>query len=224
LITQPSGVVLTVGDVGVVRDEFADIDIFTEINGRPGMVISVDRTATEDLLKITDEVHAYVAEKKLPPGYELVTWQDRSVEVRDRLELLAKNGAQGLVLVVLMLALFLEIRLAFWVAVGIPISLLGTCAALYFGGHTLNMLTTFTFVMALGIVVDDAIVVGENIYTHRQLGKSFLQAAIDGASEVAPSVAASVATTIIAFMPLLFVSGVMGKFIAVMPVAMIAIL
>lgn len=224
LITDPSGVVLTVGDLGEVRDEFSDIDIFTRINGQPGMVISVDRTADEDLLDMTDAIHQYVAEKQLPPGFELLTWQDRSVEVRDRINLLAKNGAQGLVLVLLVLALFLDLRLASWVAVGIPISILGACAALYFAGHTLNMLTTFTFVMALGIVVDDAIVIGENIYAHQQQGKGFLRSAIDGTVEVAPSVAASVATTIIAFVPLLFVSGVMGKFIAVMPVAMIAIL
>src|SRR5690606_31412869 len=109
--------------------------------------------------------------------YELITWGDRSIEVRDRLELLSKNGMQGLVLVLVMLALFLNLRLAFWVSVGIPISLLGTCAVLYFTGETLNMLTTFTFVMALGIVVDDAIVVAENIHAHRLKGKSPLNAA-----------------------------------------------
>ena len=224
LVTDPSGVVLTVGDLGHVRDEFTDIESFTQINGRPGMVVSVDRTTTEDLLKMTDAVHAYVKSKQMPAGYELVTWSDRSVEVRDRLALLVENGLQGLVLVVVLLAIFLNFRLAFWVSAGIPISILGACIILYFTGNTMNMLTTFTFVMALGIVVDDAIVVGENIYAHEMMGKKPLDAAIDGTLEVAGSVAASVATTIIAFMPLFFVSGVMGKFIAVMPLTMISIL
>ncbi|MCA9006718.1 MAG: efflux RND transporter permease subunit, partial [Planctomycetaceae bacterium] len=107
---------------------------------------------------------------------------------------------------------------------GIPISMFGACIVLFYTGQTLNMLSMFAFLMALGIVVDDAIVVGENIYEHRQMGKSFVTAAIDGATEVLPSVCASVSTTVIAFMPLLFVSGIMGKFIAVMPIAVIAML
>jgi multidrug efflux pump subunit AcrB len=126
--------------------------------------------------------------------------------------------------VFLVLAVFLELRLAFWVALGIPIAVLGAGGVLLLGGQTLNMLSMFAFLMALGIVVDDAIVIGENIYEHRQRGKSFHQAAIDGAYEVLPSVAASVGTTIIAFVPLMLVSGVMGKFIAVLPVAVIAML
>ncbi len=107
---------------------------------------------------------------------------------------------------------------------GIPISVLGRAIVLLFTGQTLNMLSMFAFLMALGIVVDDAIVIGENIYTHRNMGKSPIQAAIDGAAEVLPSVFSSVATTVIAFLPMLFVTGVMGKFIAVMPAAIIAML
>ncbi|HWL09891.1 MAG TPA: efflux RND transporter permease subunit, partial [Planctomicrobium sp.] len=224
LVTKSNGVVLTVQDLATVRDEFADVDSQTRINGKPGMVIGVERTSTEDLLAMTDAIHAYVRDRNLPPGYSLEIWGDQSVEVRDRLNLLTKNGFQGLVLVVITLALFLNMRLAFWVSMGIPISILGACALLYFGGETLNMLTSFTFVMALGIVVDDAIIVGENVHAHRLMGKSPLQAAIDGTLEVAPSVITAILTTIVAFVPLLFVSGVMGKFIAVMPVAMISIL
>ena len=115
----------------------------------------------------------------------------------------------GLILVFLVLAIFLELKLAFWVALGIPVALLGAGGLLLFGGQTLNMLSMFAFLMALGIVVDDAIVVGENIYSHRQMGKRFIRAAVDGTVEVAPSVIASVSTTIVAFGPMLFVSGVM---------------
>ena len=224
LVTQPSGVVLTISDIGVVRDAFTDETVISRIDGRPGLAISVDRTSSEDLLSMVDAVKRYVADKELPPGYELVTWNDMSIDVQDRLSMLVRNGITGLVLVFLVLAIFLDLRLAFWVALGIPISVLGTGIVLIFAGQTLNMLSMFAFLMALGIVVDDAIVIGENVYHHRQLGKPYVRAAIDGAYEVLPSVGASVTTTIIAFLPLAFVSGVMGKFIAVLPLAVISML
>lgn len=224
LVTEAGGVVLTVDDLGEVHDEFADTTMISEINGKPAMSIAVERTSQEDLLAIVEEVREYVKDAQLPPGYSLKLWKDQSIDVRDRMELLSSNGLQGLILVFITLAIFLESRLAFWVALGIPISMFGACIVLYYTGQTLNMLSMFAFLMALGIIVDDAIVVGENIYEHRQMGKSFVTAAIDGASEVLPSVCASVTTTIIAFAPLLFVSGIMGKFIAVMPIAVIAML
>jgi len=224
LITRNDGVVLTVDDLGVVKDEFTDEASINLINGRPGLMISVDRTANEDLLKICDQVHDYVEHAELPAGFELITWQDTAVDVRDRMELLRRNGIQGLVLVFIVLAVFLDLRLSFWVALGIPVAVLGSCAVLYATGQTLNMISLFAFLLALGIVVDDAIVIGENIYAHRQRGDDMLTAAVQGAYEVLPSVSASVSTTIIAFVPLLFVSGVMGKFIAVLPVAVIAML
>ena len=224
LVTAANGVVLTIADLGIVRDEFDDSESLNRVDGQPAMVISVDRTASEDLLKIVKEVKDYVAGKELIGGYEIRTWQDTSVDVADRMELLIRNGFQGLALVFLVLAVFLELRLAFWVALGIPISVLGAGAVLLYTGQTLNMLSMFAFLLVLGIVVDDAIVIGENIYAHRQMGENFVTAAINGTYEVLPSVAASVTTTVIAFVPLLFVSGVMGKFIAVMPVAVIAML
>ncbi|WP_153559205.1 efflux RND transporter permease subunit [Roseimaritima sediminicola] len=224
LITRSDGVVLTVDDLGTVRDDFEDTTNISEINGRPAMVVNVNRTKSEDLLAMTDQVRAYLETKDLPPGYRSIIWGDTSTDVRDRLRLLLRNGAQGLALVFLVLALFLEIRLAVWVALGIPISILGAGIALAWGDQTLNMLSLFSFLVALGIVVDDAIVVGENIYAHRQMGKNYLQSSIDGASEVVPSVTASIFTTVIAFSPMFFVSGVMGKFMAVIPFAVIAML
>lgn len=224
LITQPGGVVLTVNDLGSVRDEFQDITSVGEINGEPAMVVNVERTKSEDLLAMVDMVRDYVKETELPEGYRFVVWGDSSKEVRGRLSLLLRNGMQGLLLVFLVLTLFLEMRLAFWVALGIPISILGAGTALAWGGQTLNMLSLFSFLVALGIVVDDAIVIGENIYAHIQMGKSLTQASIDGAYEVMPSVTASVTTTVIAFAPMFFVTGVMGKFMAVIPFAVIAML
>jgi HAE1 family hydrophobic/amphiphilic exporter-1 len=224
LVTQPGGVVLTVNDLGMVRDEFQDVASAGEINGEPAMVVNVERTKQEDLLAMVDMVRDYVDNKRLPAGYRFVVWGDTSTEVRGRLSLLLRNGLQGLLLVFLVLTLFLEMRLAIWVALGIPVSILGAAAALSWGDQTLNMLSLFSFLVALGIVVDDAIVIGENIYAHMQMGKPLVDAAIDGTSEVVPSVAASVTTTVIAFTPMFFVSGVMGKFMAVIPFAVVAML
>ncbi len=224
IVTNPNGVALSIADLGNVRDEFADTTAIAAVNGRQALQLEVQRTSREDLLVISEEVIEYCENLQLPGGYEVIAWGDRAVEVRDRLNLLIENGRMGLLLVFLVLALFLELKLAFWVAMGIPISMLGAGGILLGLDQTLNMLSMFAFLMALGIIVDDAIVVGENIYAHRQMGKNPMQAAIDGTVEVVPSVTASVTTTIIAFCPLLFVSGIMGKFIAVMPISVIAML
>lgn len=224
LITRADGVVLTVGELGKVKDEFVDTTSISRINGQPGLAIDVSAASREDLLAMADAVKDYVKQKELPPGYKFTTWGDSSIEVRDRLDLLVRNGMQGLILVFVILSLFLDLKLAFWVAMGIPISLLGACAVLWQFDQTLNMLSLFSFLIALGIVVDDAIVIGENVYAHRAMGKTPMQAAIDGTIEVVPSVFSSVATTVFAFVPMFFVTGVMGKFFAVMPLAVIAIL
>ncbi len=225
LITLQDGLVLTVGDLGTVSDDFSDITAISTINGRPGLVLQVNAGTREDLLLMTDQVKEFEQTYQgLPPGYELVLFGDRSTVVRDRLSLLTRNGMTGLVLVFLTLAIFLESRLALWVALGIPISILGAAGILLATGQTLNMLSMFSFLMVLGILVDDGIVIGENIHAHREMGKSGVQAAIDGVVEVFPSVLASIATTVVAFMPMFYVTGVMGKFFAVMPLAVIATL
>lgn len=224
LVTLPDGLVLTVGDLGTVRDEFADVASLNQINGRPGIVVSIDRSSGEDLLAMVAAVKKYVATAKLPEGYEFAIWADQSIDVRDRLDMLLSNGFQGLIIVFVMLALFLDLKIAFWVAMGIPFSMLGTGALMFGTDQTLNMLSMFAFLMAIGIVVDDAIVVSDNVDRHRRMGKSLTTAAIDGTVEVVPSVISSVLTTVITFLPLCFVSGVMGKFIAVMPFAFISTL
>ena len=224
ILTRPGGVVLTVGDLGTVKDEFVDSTSISRINGRPGLAINVNAGKRDDLLSMADAVRKYISEVNPPPGYEFTIWGDSSVNVRDRLDLLRRNGLQGLALVFIVLALFLEFRLAFWVAMGIPVSLLGACAVLLYFDQTLNMLSLFAFLIALGIVVDDAIVIGENIYAHREQGKPFVTAAIEGTMEVVPSVGMSIATTVVAFTPMMFVTGTMGKFFAVIPVAVIAML
>lgn len=231
LVTEPNGGVLTVGDLGVVRDQFTDATAINVINGKPALALSVQRSTSEDLFEMIDAVKGYIdganlrdKNSVLPPGFELMSWGDESVEVRGRLNLLLSNGAQGLIIVFVLLLLFLDPKLAFWVALGIPFALFASGVFLYLTGQTLNQISMFAFVMALGIVVDDAIVVGENVFAHREMGKSYFRAALDGTFEVIPSVTTAVLTTVVAFAPLLFVSGTMGKFTAVMPAAIIAML
>lgn len=224
IMNQNTGDTVRLGEIAKITDGFEEASLLHFINQRPATEIAVNRTSNEDLFTIVNAVEKYVADKEVPDGYELHTWADTSVPVRDRIDLLVRNGFQGLILVFIVLALFLELRLAFWVAMGIPVSMLGAGIVLYYSGQTINMLSLFSFLMALGIVVDDAIVIGENIYSKREEGMGFFQSAIEGTVEVIPSVTASIATTVIAFMPLLFVSGIMGKFIAVMPLAVIAML
>ncbi len=223
VLEDPSGDVIAVGELGRVRDGFEDSYYACRINGKPGLVISVNRTTSEDLLAMAKQVRDYVASAKLQ-GYQLTYWDDRSVDVKDRMDMLVGNGIQGLIVVFLLLALFLDLKLAFWVALGIPVSVFGAGAVLLAMGQTLNMLSMFAFLVALGIVVDDGVVIGENIYMHREMDKNFVRAAIDGTYEVIPSVFTSVLTTVIAFVPLMFVAGVMGKFFAVMPLGVIAML
>lgn len=224
VISLPNGDVVRVGDIGNVVDGFADSTSIHRVDGKPAMVINIARTSDEDLFTVVDTVKDYVGSTKLPPGYQLKIWSDVSTDVRDRIELLTRNGLQGLLLVFLVLAIFLELRLAFWVAMGIPICILAAGFILLMTGQTLNMLSMFAFLMALGIVVDDAIVIGENIYHKREAGMKPVRAAVEGTCEVLPSVCASVTTTIVAFAPLMFITGVMGKFLAVMPAAVIAML
>jgi multidrug efflux pump subunit AcrB len=242
-ITSREGTVLRLNEVAHIRDEFIDgsalATVYTppetgipddtnSITGRHVIALNILRNTNEDLLAMVDNVYEFVAKKNqpgvLPEGYSLITWADHSVEVRSRLALLAKNGVQGLVIVFILLALFLDLRLAFWVAMGIPFAMCATCLLLYGNGQTLNLISTFGFIMGLGIVVDDSIVAGENIYTHRSRGKNFFDAAVDGITEVFPSIFASILTTVIAFLPLLFVTGIMGKIIYTIPLVMITML
>ena len=222
--TTTDGTVIRVKDLANVRDAFADIDIFARMNGRPALSMQIHRSSEEDLVEIHRQVADYLADASVPVGYDLVLWDDYSRQARDRIALLSENALVGLLLVFAVLATFLDLRLAFWVAVGIPVSVLGTCIVMLVCGATLNMHSMFALVMALGIVVDDAIVVSENIYRHRQAGASAWRSAVDGTVEVAPAVVSSVLTTVIAFVPLTMVEGQMGKWIAVIPLAVISML
>ncbi|MBW2607766.1 MAG: efflux RND transporter permease subunit [Deltaproteobacteria bacterium] len=226
LITQPDGTVVRLGQVAKIIDDFEDVDIRARFNSKPAALVQVNRTSQEDVIEIAGTVREYVKKykEKMPDGIDLAIWLDLSIMVQGRIDLLLYNGIQGITLVFIILALFLNLRLAFWVAVGIPISFMAAFMVLDSLDETINMISLFAFIMTLGILVDDAIIVGENIYRHHSKGKSPSVAVIDGLKEVGGPVVMAVTTTIVAFTPMMFVSGIMGKFIAVMPIAVIAIL
>jgi multidrug efflux pump subunit AcrB len=226
LITLADGTVVRLGQVASVIDGFTDVDIKARFNGKPAAVVRISRTSEQDIIEIANIARNYVAahNDKMNKDIDLALWGDLSVLVRDRIDLMLRNGFQGITLVFIALALFLNFRLAFWVAIGIPISFMGAFLVLNAFGQTVNMISLFAFIMTLGILVDDAIIVGENIYTHYHRGKSPSAAVIDGLKEVGGPVVMAVSTTVVAFMPLMFIAGIMGKFIAVMPMAVIIIL
>lgn len=226
VITQADGTRVRLGDIAEIRDDFRETDMIARFDDQPAAMIKVYRVGDQKPTEISEIVKKYVAEKsrELPPSVRLGIWNDTSELLKSRMDLLIKNALIGLVLVFLILGLFLEIRLALWVMLGIPISFLGAMFLMPGMDVSINMISLFAFIMALGIVVDDAIVVGENVFDHRQMGKPYLQAAMDGAVEVGRPVIFSVLTTITAFMPLVFVSGMMGKFIGVIPLVVISIL
>jgi multidrug efflux pump subunit AcrB len=226
LVARPDGTVITLGEVARVIDGFEEADYLGRFNGQRGVLVSIFKTNDEDALAIAKTVRNYVVEKSpyLPPGLALSVWADTSHVIKGRLQLLTNNGLIGLVLVFCCLWLFLNFRLAFWVAAGLPVAFMGAFWLLDLYGGTMNMITMFACIMALGILVDDAIVVGENVYSHWYGGKHPVQAAIDGTHEVIIPVISAVMTTIAAFLPLFIMEGILGKFIAVLPVAMVAAL
>lgn len=226
VVTRPDGSRVLLRDVATVVDGFADSDLEARFDGEPAVLALVFRVGEQDATEIADGVKAYVAEASLrvPEGISLTTWQDYSAILQSRLDLLVRNGRMGLVLVFLVLALFLKLRLAGWVAVGIPVSFLGAIWMLPYFGVTINLMSLFAFLLVLGIVVDDAIVVGENIYRRYQEGEEGLEAAVNGVREVASPVIFSILTTVVAFSPLLTIGGTVGKFIWVVPVIVILVL
>ncbi|MFW6066896.1 MAG: efflux RND transporter permease subunit [Myxococcota bacterium] len=226
LRSQPDGTEVRIGDVADVKDGFQEVDREAFFNRRRAVMLNVYRVGDETPIEVAEAVkeHARDMRADLPPGVGVATWSDRSEIYRDRIDLLLRNAYLGLALVLLTLGLFLEMRLAFWVTLGIPISFLGGLLFMPAMDVSLNMISLFAFIVTLGIVVDDAIVVGEAVYKHRRDGMPFIKAAIAGVREVAVPVVFAVITTCIAFAPMLFVPGVMGKFFRVIPIVVILVL
>ncbi|HPD46348.1 MAG TPA: efflux RND transporter permease subunit [Anaerohalosphaeraceae bacterium] len=226
VLTRPDGTKIRLGDIATVIDGFDDSDIASRFDGQPAVHVKVFRVGEQDALEVADTVDKYVQEKEptLPAGLHMAVWQDQSVLLRSRIDLLVRNARSGLILVFLCLALFLDLRLAFWVTWGIPFAFLGCFALMPSFDVSVNMISLFAFIMVLGMVVDDAIVVGENIYEHRQQGMSPVAAAIAAVQEIWAPVMMAVLTTVVAFLPLLFVTGVVGKFMRSIPIVVVLVL
>jgi len=226
VITRTDGSTVTLGQIAKLKDGFEETDISARFQGKPAAVIQVFRVANQNALEVAAKVKSFVEEVRagLPAGVHISTYQDMSVILKSRIELLLKNMAMGLCLVSLLLGLFLSVRLAFWVTLGIPISFLASLWALPYFDVSINMISLFAFIMVLGIVVDDAIVVGENIFRKQESGFDPLEGAVAGTIEVGRPVIFSVLTTIVAFWPLLLGSGSMGKVMRNLPVVVILVL
>jgi multidrug efflux pump subunit AcrB len=218
LLTREDGTRVTLGEIARVVDGFEETDQSARFDGRPTVVVQVWRVGDQSALEIARTVKEYVAraQASMPEGIVLTTWADDSKPLRDRLSTLLRNGIQGAALVFAVLTLFLRLRLAFWVILGVPLSFLGALWLMPSLDVSINVISLFAFILVLGILVDDAIVVGENIYTHQQKGSDRLQAAIAGAQAVATPVVFGVLTTVAAFMPLLILPGPMGQVFGVM--------
>ncbi|MEM1094637.1 MAG: efflux RND transporter permease subunit [Bacteroidota bacterium] len=227
VVSTQTGARVRLSDIAEVRDDFEDANLTTLYNGRPAAFVEVFRSSNESVLEVAEAVQTYLNTElpsSLPAGVGVEIWSDDSVILADRISLLLKNAAIGLFLVLIALTLFLDARLAFWTAVGISITFIGTLAVLYALGYSINQLSLFGFILSLGIVVDDAIVSGENIFASREAGDGPLEAAVNGATRVAGPITFAVLTTVAAFTPLLAVPGTLGKILVGIPVVVIAVL
>jgi multidrug efflux pump subunit AcrB len=224
VVTRPDGSTVTLGQIAKVVDGFEDVDLFSRFDGRPAVLVNVYRTGDEDTLRLVELIRDYVrrAPENFPPGVKLEVWNDQSVLLAGRMNLMFSNGLQGFLLVVIVLGLFLQPRLAWYVSLGIPISVAAGIFAMPFFGISINMISLFAFILVLGVVVDDAIVIGENVY-HRihELGEEPRVAASRGTLEVAMVVIFGVLVTVMAFTPMLMVQGVGGKIWSNIPLVVI---
>ncbi len=224
IITMPDGTSVLLEDIATIKDGFEESDRYALYNGLPAIGIEVYRVGNQTPQRIQHAVKEVFAEIQpdLPAGTHLKIRFSFADIYRQRAQLLLKNGSLGLCLVLLLLGCFLELRLAFWVMMGIPVSFLGTLLFMPGMDLSLNMMTMFAFIVALGIVVDDAIVVGENIYHYRQAGDDAMTAAIKGVREVSMPIAFSILTNVVAFIPLMLLPGIMGKILFMLPCVVIS--
>ena len=212
--TNPDGSQLKLSDIAEIKDGFVESGRMPTFDGKPAISIQIDSVEEDSALKIADQVNAYVARKKmeLPANVSLDTWSDTSHYLRGRLDMMQRNMMQGALMVLLILTLFLRLKVAFWVMVGLPIAFLGAFALLPLVGVSINMLSLFGFILVLGIVVDDAIVIGESAYSEVQRKGHSLENVVVGAQRVAVPATFGVLTTVAAFVPMLFIGTVFGSF------------
>lgn len=218
-IRSVDGAEVLLGDVAQIKDGFEEGDKQVEFDGKPALFVQVMRTGGESAIDISNKVRAYVASahERFPDGIHLYVWSDESTAIRGRLSTLTSNMLQGGVLVLIVLGLFLRPALAFWIVVGVPVSFAGGVLLMPWFGVTANVMSLFGYILVLGMVVDDAIVTGENVYSKIQTGMAPLEAAVQGAEEVAVPVTFGILTTVIAFIPMFFFDGTWGDFAKQIP-------
>lgn len=226
MVTGLNGATVTLAEMASIEDGFEEAGFHSRFNRQPSVEVSVYRVGEQSPLEVAAAVERVLREldTTLPEGVHYRIDSNDAENFRDRLELLLKNGALALLIVLAILTLFLEYRLAFWIMMGMTISFVGGILFIPFADISINMISMFAFLVVLGIVVDDAIVVGENIHEFRQQGHSPLSAAIEGARDVATPVTFTILTTIVAFIPILFIPGTTGKFWWPFPVVVIIVL
>lgn len=224
LRASADGSILRLEDVAVIRDEFANVDLIQEYNGRKSLFVKVEKSEAEDALEIAAEVKSFLTDYQPRAGLDIGIWEDQSEILQQRLNLLVRNGVLGFALVFLFLVIMLDLRLALWVAMGVPISFLG--AFLFFEpfGVNINMISLFGLIIVLGVVVDDAVVVGENIITEQESMGSGTASTLKGVAGVSSPVTVGVLTTMAAFAPLLFVTGTFGQILGAVPIVVIVVL
>ena len=220
------GSIIRLDELAQINDGFEETPVRTRFNGKNSVFIDIKRTGTQSAIDVADKVKKFIEEQQLllPYGYELSYWDDDSQIVKNRLNTLLDSALTGSILIMILLTLFLRPAVAFWVFLGIPVSFAGAFFLMPFLGVTLNVLSLFAFIMVLGIVVDDAIVTGENIYTHLKKSESGEKAAILGTQEIARPVTFGVLTTMAAFIPLAFIDGNRSGLFTQMPYVVIPVL
>lgn len=226
ILTNDDGSILYLKDIAHILDGFEETPIRTRFNGKQAAFIDVYRIGQQSAIDVATKVKDYITSKQaqLPVGYQLSFWDDDSQIVKNRISTLTTSAVQGGILVLLLLTLFLRPSIAFWVFIGIPVSFMGAFLAMPIFGVSLNVVSLFGFLLVLGIVVDDAIVTGENIYSHLRTAESGEQAAIIGTQEVATPVTFGILTTIVAFLPFAFIEGARSALFATIPVVVIPVL
>lgn len=213
LLSSESGQITRLGDVATIRDQFSETPNASYFNGNAAVNVTISNTNSEDLLSTAEKIRDYIEEfNQRSSNVRLDVVFDSSITLGQRTQLLIENGIMGMLLVLFFLSVFLNIRLAFWVAVGIPISFLGMFIFAGSLGVTINVLSLFGMIIVIGILVDDGIVISENIYQHYEKGKSPIRAAIDGTLEVVPPIVSAIITTVLAFSTFLFLDSRIGEF------------
>ncbi|MHA1569346.1 MAG: efflux RND transporter permease subunit, partial [Alphaproteobacteria bacterium] len=224
--SMPGGNALTVGDLATVTDGFEERRTLVHLNSQPSVSINVSKRSEASTIDIIEDVRALVKEvqRTLPAGTEIVLSGDTSVQIKDIMDVLRNNAFLGLLLVIIFLYLAIGARNAAFVAIGIPVTFLSTFIFMYYTHNSLNGNSLFGLILVLGVVVDDAIIIVENCYRHYQMGKPLKQAALEGAHEVAAPVLSATATTVAAFLPLMLMPGIMGKFMRIIPIVVCLVL